>query len=250
MSRSCATCQHLRRPEIDRRLAAGEPAAQVARAYEVNPSSLHRHRANCLKLGPSQAIKQEAARGSAAVALLPSKEVLNGHYLELRDRIDQIVARAEAEGSLKTALAGLNSIRHLFDSLARLAGHDRAGGTEINVAVQTNVQINVNQIAERLIRQFDHQPEVKAQIAQALLTMDAEAAAAVDPARNIEQVVHTAVAAPPMAAAARPTAVGATAVAAQTPAKEQQRPATNPPGRPRQGGQPNQPGQQMGGVLS
>jgi len=213
--------------------------AQVARAYELNPSSLHRHRANCLKLGPSQAIKQEAARGSAAVALLPSKEDLGGAYFELRDRIDQIVAQAQAEGSLKTALAGLNSIRHTLDSLARLAGHDRSGGTEINVAVQTNVQINVNQIAERLIRQFDHQSEVKAQIAQALLTMDAEAAAAADPARNIEQlVVHTPVAAPPMATAAPPAAVGATAVAAQRPAKEQQRPATNPPGRAGQAGQP------------
>jgi hypothetical protein len=32
MTRPCSTCQHLKRPEIDRRLAAGEPVAQVARA--------------------------------------------------------------------------------------------------------------------------------------------------------------------------------------------------------------------------
>ena len=37
MSRNCHTCQHLKRPEIDRRLAAGEPVAQVARDYELNP---------------------------------------------------------------------------------------------------------------------------------------------------------------------------------------------------------------------
>jgi hypothetical protein len=61
----------VRRPEIDRRLAAGEPAAPLARDYEVSSSSLHRHRQNCLKLGSSNAIKKEAARGSAAVALLP-----------------------------------------------------------------------------------------------------------------------------------------------------------------------------------
>lgn len=83
MTRACGTCQHLKRPEIDRRLAAGEPAAQLARDYELNPSSLYRHRANCIKLGSFNAIMKEAARGTAAVALLPSKETLSGAYLEL-----------------------------------------------------------------------------------------------------------------------------------------------------------------------
>ena len=76
MSRPCTTCQHLKRPDIDRRLAAGEPAAQVARDFDLNPSSVQRHRANCLKLAAASAIKKDAARGSAAVALLPSKETL------------------------------------------------------------------------------------------------------------------------------------------------------------------------------
>ena len=53
MARSCTICQHLKRSDIDRRLAAGEPTAQVARAYELSPSSLHRHRVNCLKLASS-----------------------------------------------------------------------------------------------------------------------------------------------------------------------------------------------------
>ena len=74
----------LKRPEIDRRLAAGEPAAQIARDYELNPSSLYRHRVNCLKLGSSNAIMKETARATAAVALLPSKETLSGAYFELR----------------------------------------------------------------------------------------------------------------------------------------------------------------------
>jgi hypothetical protein len=53
MARACSTCQHLKRPEIDRPLAAGEPEAHVARDYKINPSSLNRHRTNCLKLGSS-----------------------------------------------------------------------------------------------------------------------------------------------------------------------------------------------------
>jgi hypothetical protein len=174
MSRSCQTCQHLKRPEIDRRLAAGEPAAQIARDYELNPSSLYRHRVNCLTLGSSNAIMKDAARGTAAVALLPSKETLSGAYFELRTRIDQIVAQAQAEGSLSVAISGLNSLRQTLDSLSRLAGHDRAGSTEVNVAVQTNVGLDLTKIAERLIRRFDQEPDVKARIAQALMEIDDE----------------------------------------------------------------------------
>ena len=172
MSRSCSTCQHLKRSEIDRRLAAGEPAAQVARDYDLNASSLHRHRLNCLKLASSNAIMKETARGSAAVALLPSKETLNDAYFELRSRIDQIVAQAEQQGSLAVAVSGLNSIRQTLDSLARLAGH--TAGAQVNVAVQTNVNVGVAQIAERVIKCFDHEPELKARITQALVEIDDE----------------------------------------------------------------------------
>jgi hypothetical protein len=170
MSRVCRTCQHLKRPEIDRRLAAGEPMAQVARDYEINPSSLHRHRVNCLRLGSANAIKKEAARGSAAVALLPSKETLSGAFSDLAGRIDEIIATAQAEGSLKIALSGLNSLRQTLETHARLAGHIGPAGTQVNVAIQSNV--NVTQIAERLIGQFDKEPEIKARIAQALLQPD------------------------------------------------------------------------------
>jgi carbon monoxide dehydrogenase subunit G len=93
---------------------------------------------------------KDVARGSAPVALLPSKETLSDAYFELRARIDQIVAQAQQQGSLAVALSGLNSIRHTLDSLARLAGHDRPAGTQVNVAVQTNVNVDLTLIAERL----------------------------------------------------------------------------------------------------
>jgi carbon monoxide dehydrogenase subunit G len=99
---------------------------------------------------------------------------LSGAYFELRTRIDQIVAQAQAEGSLSVAISGLNSLRQTLDSLSRLAGHDRAGSTEVNVAVQTNVGLDLTKIAERLIRRFDQEPDVKARIAQALMEIDDE----------------------------------------------------------------------------
>ena len=174
MSRSCTTCNHLKPPEIDRRLAAGEASAQVARDYELSPSSLHRHRVNCLKLASSNAIKKEAARGSAAVALLPAKDDLSRAYSELCSRIDEIVEQAQQQGSLNVAISGLNSIRQTLDSLARLAGHLQPASTQVSVAVETNVNVGVVQITERLIEAFDHEPQLKARIAQVLLEVEDE----------------------------------------------------------------------------
>jgi hypothetical protein len=171
--RKCSTCQHVKRAEVDRRLAAGEPANQIARDYQLNPSSLHRHRVNCLRLASSNAIMKEVARGTAAVTCLPSKDDLNRAYFELRARIDQIVSQAEQQGSLAVAISGLNSIRHTLDSLSRLAGYDRP---QVNVAVQTNVTLDLSRVADRLVQAFDHEPELKARIAQALLEIDHEQA--------------------------------------------------------------------------
>src|SRR6516225_6838138 len=172
LTRKCGTCQHTKRAEIDRRLAAGEPGNQIARDYDLNPSSLHRHRVNCLGLSSSNAIMKEVARGTAAVTCLPSKEALNNAYFELQARIDQIVTQAQEQGSLAVAIAGLNSIRHTLDSLSRLAGYDRPIGAQVSVAVQTNVNIDLSRITERLIQHFDNEPELKARIAQALLEID------------------------------------------------------------------------------
>jgi hypothetical protein len=56
----------------------------------------------------------------------------------------------------------------------RLAGYDRPIGSQVNVAVQTNVNLDLSNLAERLIKKFDHEPELKARIAQALLEIDDE----------------------------------------------------------------------------
>jgi hypothetical protein len=176
MARKCSTCQHVKRAEIDRRLAAGEPSNQIAADYGLAPSSLYRHRANCLRLSSSNAIMKEVARGTAAVACLPSKDDLGSAYFDLRARIDQIVDQAQRQGSLQVALSGLNSIRQTLDSLSRLSGFDRQG-TQVNVAVQTNVHVDLREVAERVIKKFDHEPEIKARIAQALLEVDHEPAA-------------------------------------------------------------------------
>jgi hypothetical protein len=171
MSRQCTTCQHVKRVDIDRRLASGEPGNKVAADYGLSPSSLHRHRINCLKLGSSGAIMKDMARGTAALACLPSREEMGNSYLDLCARIDQIATRAEREGSLKVALAGLNSVRQTIDSLARLSGADQSA-TQLNVSVATQVHLDLSELQGKIINAFDDQPEIKAKIARALLEQD------------------------------------------------------------------------------
>ena len=181
MSRKCSTCQHVKRAEIDRRLAGGEPGKQVASDYDLNPSSLHRHRVNCLKLVSSNAIMKEVARGTAAVACLPSRDDLGSAYSDLRAQLDEIVGKAVDEGQPKTAITGLNSMRQTLDSLMRLAGHDRPTA-QTNVAVKAGVSLDLDGLAERLIKKFDHDPELKGRIAEAIFDIadDAEPESVVD----------------------------------------------------------------------
>ena len=118
---------------------------------------------------------KEVARGTAAIACLPSKDDLSSAYVGLQGRIDQIVSQAQQEGSLTVAISGLNSIRHTLDSMMRLAGHDRPlDKAQANAAAQAGVNFDLAKVAERLTQAFDHEPELKARIAKALLEIDDE----------------------------------------------------------------------------
>ena len=76
--RACKTCQHLKRPEIDRRLAAGEPLTRVAKDYGL--TTVKR------SIATVRIVERDYQRRGpwfAAMALLPSKETLGGAYFEL-----------------------------------------------------------------------------------------------------------------------------------------------------------------------
>jgi len=61
----------------------------------------------------------------------------------------------------------------------RLAGHDRPA-TQVNVAVKAGVSLDLDGLAERLIKKFDHDPELKGRIAGAIFDIDDEAEVRVD----------------------------------------------------------------------
>jgi hypothetical protein len=100
---------------------------------------------------------KEAARSTAALACLPSKEELGTAYSDLRVRIDQIVAQAQAGGSLAIALQGLNALRQSLDSLARIAGHDRLVTSQVTVDVSVNVTAAVQTVIAAIGLNPSHQ---------------------------------------------------------------------------------------------
>ena len=101
--RHCLTCQHLKRSEIDRRLAAGEPSTRVARDYDLNLFEPVPAPEELPQAASSNQIMKDVARGTAAIALLPSKESLGSAYTDLQARIDEIVTEAAAAGIARTS---------------------------------------------------------------------------------------------------------------------------------------------------
>jgi hypothetical protein len=73
--------------------------------------------------------------------------------LTLRSRIHLRPGHAGRAAGSAGALSGLNSIRQTLDSLSRLSGFDRQG-SQVNVAVQTNINFSPTQIAERVINKL------------------------------------------------------------------------------------------------
>ena len=151
MPRPCRTCQHIKRPDIDRRIASGVPSAQIAKEFGINPSSLHRHRVNCVGLKSAPALTKEMSKGTVALASLPTRTELGQAYGSLCGRIDDIVEQARSAGSLAVALQGLNALRQSLDSLSRLSGHDDGTAGEkfsivINMGAEREV-INISDIS-------------------------------------------------------------------------------------------------------
>ena len=174
MARKCSTCQHIKRAEIDRRMAAGEPGGQIARDYDLIDRACTGIEPIAWKLASSNVIMKEVSRGTAAVACLPTKgRTSTGLFRPGEPGSTRSSRRPSSRGSLQVALSGLNAIRQMLDSLSRLSGFDRQG-SQVNVAVQTNINLNLAKIAERVINKFDQEPELKARIAQALLEIDNE----------------------------------------------------------------------------
>jgi hypothetical protein len=159
MARLCTVCMHPQRAEIDRALVKGATERVIMKDFGLSKGSVHRHKLTCAGLAPvatkeKREAQKEVSRGTAALALLPTRDDLSSRYQTLGDRIDEIVAKAEKAGSLAVAVQGLNSLRQNWDSLSKLAGHTTPSPpppAQVTVNVEVSITSAVQQIITALV---------------------------------------------------------------------------------------------------
>src|ERR1700682_4205677 len=100
MARTCLTCRHANRAEIDRALLDGEPFRNIAERVSLSPTALFRHRAHIESTLVEARARTEEADGDNLARKLT----------ELSERGRRLADAAEKGGDLRTALAGVREL--------------------------------------------------------------------------------------------------------------------------------------------
>lgn len=128
MPRVCTVCTHPQRPAIDAALVAGTPFRNIAERFAVSVGALDRHKRGHL---PAQLTKATAA------AEVAHADDLLGQVQELRQKALVLLAKAEAAGDYRTALAGVREARACIETLLEVEGElDRRPQVNILLAPQ------------------------------------------------------------------------------------------------------------------
>ncbi len=159
MARSCSICTHSARAGIDRALVGGESFRGIARTYRVSEDAIARHRAQHL---PERLAKAEAA-SEAAEATDLLREVA-----ALRSKAYGLLLRAEREGDIRTALAGVREARSCLELLAELQG-------ELDRRPVVNLVVSAEWLTVRaaMIAALAPYPEARRGVAERLVALEA-----------------------------------------------------------------------------
>ena len=155
MSRRCSICDHPQSEAIDAAVIAGASYRDIAAWHGVTTSSLSRHvRGHLIKT-------LAAARNAEVVA---NGDDLLAQVASLSRQAQRIKDKAEREGDLKTALAGIRELCRLIELLAKLRG-------ELDERPVVNVLVSPQWIEVRavLLEALSSFPQARAAAAAALL---------------------------------------------------------------------------------
>jgi hypothetical protein len=115
MARKCNVCSHADRERIDKKLIAGHQLRVLSRQFQIDKSSLWRHKNNHIPLDLVKSHKvQEYARANH----------LADEIEALRVKAERISNKAEKKGDYRTALAGIRELTRIVElNLPRFSGH-------------------------------------------------------------------------------------------------------------------------------
>ena len=111
MPQTCTICRHVDREAIDTALVNAEPLRNIAARFDLNASSVLRHKRKCLPAALGQA--KAAVKVSQADTLLNQVEWLQQKALALLEK-------AESEADFRTALIALREARSCLEFKAKL----------------------------------------------------------------------------------------------------------------------------------
>jgi hypothetical protein len=111
MPRTCTTCTHPHRDDIDRQLLAGTPLRNIAKQFSLSSASLFRHNTHMSKVLSNARQEAEILRADGLM------EQLNHLWLET----GRLTQKAEQKKDYRTALAGVREKSRLLELVMRVA---------------------------------------------------------------------------------------------------------------------------------
>jgi hypothetical protein len=179
MPARCKTCAHPRRADIDIELARGTSGLEVARRFDLPPSTVWRHK-RYGHVPPSvvAAFPQHRAELSAeALAKLRAEEsqgVLMNLALQ-RSRLLRLQERADAEGDGSMALAAARELHRNIELVARAIGEFAQHERSISQVAHLHVMMQPEyvQLRSGLIRALRPHPEARRAVGEVLAALEA-----------------------------------------------------------------------------
>ena len=144
MPRPCNCCSHVRTSEITKAIMAGGSKHDVAVQFGVTPSSVHRHRSNCLHLRPraekAAAVQMEGKPHGSVQFTSNDPSSLVSATARLVDEALDLLEHAKKADDRRTALVALREARDGLQLLMRASGMlsaDSAATTIVDQRKQT-----------------------------------------------------------------------------------------------------------------
>ena len=170
MPRRCRVCDDSRLEEINKALLT-EAYRQVARRFDLSPSTLYRHRENHL----AEALAQARERATAVAQETAQAEAEHGADLgaeieQLKSEARTIGEQARSKGDLRTALDAIGRLTKLVELAAKRAG-------EVGAQREGVVYVDARQwtLVKHVVEQH---PEVRRQLSEVLEGREAPEGAA------------------------------------------------------------------------
>jgi len=143
MPRTCTTCTHAHRDEIDRLLLAGTPLRNIAKQFSVSSANLFRHNKHLSKVLSNARQEAEILRADSLM------EQLNHLWVEAA----RLTQKAEQKKDLRTALAGVREKSRLLELGMRLAVEMREREAELDFDGRPLEQLSNMELLQILARE-------------------------------------------------------------------------------------------------